>query len=235
MAKVARKKRQSHSNVTNIFHIDPPSLNLLGDAQKEALDYWQRGFHLVLHGSPKTGKTHLAVAFALRDILGRGKHEKLLIVRSAVPSRDIGFLGGKTEADKSEIYQRPYQDIVTGLCNRQDAWRVLQAHGKIEFVTTSYLRGVTWNNAIVLVDESQNLSDMELHTTLTRIGDNCRVILTGDIEQNDLNSIRQVSGLPTILPVLQSMPEVRLVEFGVADILASEFVRSYMMARKQTK
>jgi phosphate starvation-inducible protein PhoH len=228
-----RTKRGNIGSPQSLVHFDPPKLTPLGPAQTFAKEAWASGKHLVFHGYPKTGKTHFGLALALSSVLGPRRQDKIIIVRSAVPSRDIGFLGGKTEADKVEIYQRPYIDIVTSLCGRGDAWRLLALHDKIEFFSTSFLRGITWTNAVVLVDEAQNLSDMELHTTLTRIGNNCRLIVTGDMEQNDLIALRQQSGLPTALDVLSSMPGVNLIEFGIDDILGSEFVRTYMSARKK--
>lgn len=204
--------------------------------QKKTFDAYDEDQHLILHGSPGTGKTFLSLYLSLYDLFEYhdNMHEKIVIIRSAQPSKDIGFLPGK-ETDKLAAYEAPYRRIVSELFSRGDAYDILKQKGLIEFQSTSFLRGTTLDNSIIILDEAQNLSYMELKTVLTRVGDNSRLIICGDVLQDDLTSSRynQQSGLVQAMRIFNNIPSMTHVEFGIDDIVRSGFVREFIIAESQ--
>ena len=183
--------------------------------------------HLVLHGLAGTGKTFISSYLAFDD-MAKGDFQKLVIIRSAVPTRDIGFLPG-TEKEKSSVYEEPYKDISNDLFSRGDAYEILKQKNMIEFMTTSFIRGITLRDAIILVDECQNMSFHELDSIITRIGENCRVIFCGDFKQADL----KMNGLKDFFSILKSMNTFTFVEFGIEDIVRSDFVKQYIITKSR--
>jgi predicted ribonuclease YlaK len=203
------------------------------DNQELAFESWEDGYNLMLHGIAGTGKTFLALYFALSSVLDKDTpYHKVFIVRSTVPSRDMGFLPG-TQKEKMAVYEGPYTTICTKLFGRGDAYNVLKTRDNIEFISSSFLRGETFDNCILLVDECQNMGSQELHTIMTRVGENCKIIFCGDVKQDDLTSERkkEVSGLREFMPIIRSMDEFDFVEFVAADIVRSDLVKSYIIAR----
>ena len=185
----------------------------------------------LLYGSPGTGKTMIALYHALLDVLDQDKPEfrKIIIIRSAVSSRETGFLPG-TEEEKNSVYESPYHSIVDMLI-RKGAYEKLKGDGKIEFLSTSYLRGETFDNAIVIFDEFQNASFMEISTVVTRIGNDSVIMCVGDNLQNDLHYKKNdVSGGQDFVRATQRMPSFRSFKFGVDDIVRSEFVKEWILA-----
>jgi phosphate starvation-inducible protein PhoH len=188
---------------------------------------------IMMHGVAGTGKTYIALYNALRDVLsGETPQDHVVIVRSAVPSRDIGHLPGD-EKTKTEIYTQPYVDICADLFPKQKgyAYRKLEGQGALTFMVTSFVRGLTLDNAIVLVDEAQNMTDMELNSVMTRMGQNTRVIFCGDFRQTDLAKKNDASGLRKFLGIVNHMPTFKLVEFDTTDIVRSALVKEYIIAR----
>ena len=155
--------------------------------------------HLVLHGLAGTGKTFISSYLAFDD-MAKGDFQKLIIIRSAVPTRDIGFLPG-TEKEKSSVYEEPYKDISNDLFSRGDAYEILKQKNIVEFMTTSFIRGITLRDAVILIDECQNMSFHELDSIITRMGENCRVIFCGDFRQADLRA----NGIKDFFRVLERM------------------------------
>lgn len=212
----------------NIERIDPMTEN-----QADAFESWRGGYNLMLHGIAGTGKTFLALYFALNDVLNKKTdYKKVWIVRSTVSSRDQGFMPG-TKAQKEEVYEEPYPPICEKFFGRGDAYQILKQRNMIEFRSTSFLRGVTFDDCIIVVDEMQNMSDGELHTIMTRVGQNCKIIFAGDIKQDDLTSKRfnEQSGIADFIKIIRTMPEFRFTEFFVDDIVRSDIVKSYIIAR----
>lgn len=205
----------------------------LSENQKVVLHHYRSGRNLVLLGCPKTGKTFFAYYLGLTGLCQTNQIERMIVIRSSVPTREIGFLGGKTEFEKMAVYERPYRDMAQSLFSSVTAYDVMKKSGKIIFMSSSFLRGITWNNSFVLIDECQNFTKHELHTVLTRVGNQCRVVLTGDFDQTDLVGSKNGSGLSEILPILRKMPSFSVVEFGIDDIVGSDFVKEYMMARRE--
>lgn len=181
--------------------------------------------NLMLHGVAGTGKTFISCYLAFDD-MAKGEYEKLVIIRSAVPTRDIGFLPGN-EKEKSSVYEEPYKDICIELFQRGDAYELLKIKGLIHFMTTSFIRGVTLRNATIIIDECQNMSFHELDSIITRIGENCRVVFCGDFRQSDLKN----NGLSDFIRVLKAMNEFDMIDFDVHDIVRSRFVKNYITAK----
>lgn len=204
----------------------------LTQAQKDVFEAYDEGYHLMLHGVAGTGKTFIGLYLALSSVLETGEYGKVYIVRSVVPSRDMGFLPGNHK-EKSKVYEVPYADICSRLFDRGDAYDLLRTKNVIEFMTTSFVRGITLDNCVLIVDEVQNMSPMELHSLMTRVGENCRVIFSGDVNQDDLTSERkkEYSGLRDFLKIIEAMEEFDFIEFNVNDIVRSNLVKSYIIAR----
>ena len=201
--------------------------------QEFAFDAWDDGYNLMLHGIAGTGKTFLALYFSISEVLAKNSYyKKVYVIRSVVPSRDMGFLPGN-QKDKMKVYESPYYDICTKLFKRGDAYEILKQRANIEFVSTSYLRGSTFDDCILVVDEVQNMSDQELHTVMTRVGENCRIIFCGDVKQDDLTSERkkEVSGLRNFMKIIAKMKEFQFIEFTAKDIVRSDLVKSYIIHR----
>lgn len=209
------------------------TVNPKTENQQKTFDAYDNGQHLILHGAPGTGKTFLSLYLALYDLFEyqQNSYEKIIVIRSAQPSKEIGFLPGK-ESDKMVNYQAPYKSICSELFNRGDAYEILKQKQLIEFQSTSFLRGTTIDDSIVILDEAQNLSYMELKTVLTRIGENSRIIICGDILQDDLTSSRynQMSGLTQAMKVFAQVPSISHIEFTVDDIVRSGFVKEFIIA-----
>ena len=188
----------------------------------------------VLSGSAGTGKSYVSVYFALQEILHpESIYKKIVIIRSAVQTRDMGFLKG-TEVEKAAIYEAPYIDICSDLTKNRSAYEKLKEVGKIEFVTTSFLRGLSFNDSIVIVDEAQSCNWHELNTVCTRIGKNSKMIIAGDTVQNDLiKSKTDVSGFKEFLQVSSKMSEFRTFKFTPDDIVRSGFCKAWIIACEQ--
>ena len=201
------------------------SLQEIEPLTKNQLKVFESDKHLVLHGVAGTGKTFISSYLAFDDIMKNDK-EKLIIIRSAVPTRDIGFLPGN-EKEKASVYEEPYKDICIELFQRGDAYELLKTKNVVHFMTTSFIRGTTLRDAVVLIDECQNMTLHELDSIITRIGENCRVIFCGDFRQSDLGH----NGLSEFLRILKAMNMFDLIEFETVDIVRSEFVKRYIIAR----
>lgn len=219
------KKLQNQQNHFSVRRIKPLTVN-----QRETFDAFNDGKHLLLHGVAGTGKTFISLYLALNEVLnGNSSHDKIVIIRSVVPSRDMGFLPGNIK-DKTKVYEEPYREICDDLFGRGDGYDILKTKRLVEFGTTSYLRGITFKNAIVVVDEAQNMSYHELDTVITRIGENCRIVFCGDYRQSDLNS-KERTGLLEFMKIVDRMGCFNKIEFGVEDIVRSELVRKYIIAK----
>ena len=204
----------------------------LTENQKEVFDAYEKGNSLILAGSAGTGKTFMALALALEEVMDRSTpFDKVIIVRSIVPTRDIGFLPGNEE-EKKDAYTGPYRAVCTELFDDPDAWVKLVQTGHIEFLSTSFIRGVTLNNAIVVVDEMQNLTYHELDSVITRVGRCCRFIMCGDYYQSDFHKETDKNGILRFLEIVEQLKHFKVIEFGWEDIVRSDFVRDYIMTKE---
>lgn len=202
--------------------------------QEEAFDAWDDDYHLMLHGIAGTGKTFIALYLALKSVMERKEQSKVFIIRSVVPSREMGFLPGN-QKEKTKVFETPYVDIATKLFDRGDAYNVLRSKNIIDFMSTSFIRGITIDDAVIVVDEVQNMNAMELHSIMTRVGENCRIIFSGDVRQDDLTSERkkEYSGLSDFMRIIDRMDEFEFIEFTTNDIVRSDIVKAYIIARSQ--
>lgn len=201
--------------------------------QQKMFSSYRNGQNLMLHGFAGTGKSFISLYLALEEVLnGSTLYDKVIIVRSVVPSRDVGFLPGSIK-EKIKVYEEPYREICADLFGRGDAYDILKMRGAIDFTTTSFLRGVTFNNAIVIVDELQNMSFGELDTVMTRMGDQSRIIFCGDFRQTDLTHDRDKSGLHHFINITKRMNRFDYIEFEKNDIVRSGLVKDYIIKRTE--
>jgi len=221
------KQGQKQNNSLRLQHITAKS-----ETQKRFFQKFPHYDVISLHGSPGTGKTFLALYAALKEIENTDTYNCVKIIRSSVAVRDAGFLPGSIK-DKMAVYEVPYIEICTELYGRGDAYSILKQKNQIEFHSTAHMRGITFRDCVVIIDECQNMSFQELQTLLTRFGENCKMILCGDVYQDDLTSLRykEQSGFRDILNVLKHVPSSTNVEFSVDDIVRSGFVKEFILAR----
>jgi|TARA_R110000822_G_scaffold157458_1_gene297166 phosphate starvation-inducible PhoH-like protein len=219
-------RRNQKRDVLSALNFYLKEIEPLTTAQVKVFDSYK---HLMLHGCAGTGKTFISLYLALDD-LQKEEFSRIVLVRSAVPTREMGFLPG-TEDEKSKVYEAPYVNIMQELFSRGDnPYGQLKQKGVINFLTTSYIRGTTFNDSVIIVDECQNMTFHELDSIITRVGKNCRIIFCGDFFQSDLKS----SGLKDFMRIIKSMNEFDFIEFGIEDIVRSDFVKSYL-TEKYTK
>jgi phosphate starvation-inducible protein PhoH len=207
----------------------------LTDAQKSAYEEWDNGNNLILDGSAGTGKTFIAMHMAFEVALDHSSpYKRVVIVRSVVPTRQIGYLPGDEE-EKTAVYMKPYIGLAKKLFEGPNPWEKLMAHNQVEFEITSFIRGDTWDDCIVIVDEMQNMSNHELDSVITRLGDNTRIIFSGDYFQTDFTREEEKSGLPKFLKIIKRMPSFSHIQFGWKDIVRSGLVREYIFAKEMAK
>jgi phosphate starvation-inducible PhoH-like protein len=144
----------------------------------------------------------------------------------------MGFLPG-SEKQKAEVYEQPYQEICDDLFGRGDGWRILKLKRLVEFTTTSFLRGTTFNDAIIIVDECNNMNFQEIDTVMTRIGTNSRIVFCGDYRQSDLNKPHDKTGIRELMAITRRMPSFDHIEFGIEDIVRSGTVREYIIQKTE--
>ena len=229
-----KMRRKKPINSEQLTEIKP-----LTDNQKLVFDAYEENKNLFLYGCAGTGKTFIAMYLALKEILSnKTAYEKLYVVRSLVPTREIGFLPGDHE-DKAHLYQIPYQNMVKYMFKMPDdpafemLYDNLKAQETISFWSTSFLRGTTLDNAIVIVDECQNLNFHELDSIMTRVGNDSKIIFAGDVAQTDLVKTNEKNGILDFMKILQIMDEFACLEFDVNDIVRSGLIRNYIITKLQ--
>jgi phosphate starvation-inducible protein PhoH len=211
------------------------AVNPLTENQSKAFDSFDNGKNLLLHGIAGTGKTFISMYLALNEVMNPlSSYQKVIIVRSVVPTRDMGFLPG-SHKEKAKVYEAPYYIIANELFGRGDAYDILKQKSIVEFISTSFIRGTTLNNSIVVVDEIGNMTLHELDSVITRIGKNCRVIFSGDFRQSDLTREQEKNGLKDFIRILDRMKSFEYVEFDENDIVRSGLVKEYIIAKDRLK
>jgi phosphate starvation-inducible protein PhoH len=205
----------------------------LTPAQVEAKEAWDEGYDLDLHGCAGTGKSFLGLWFALEQLI-KGNIEQIIVVRSAVQGREQGHLPG-TAAEKAAEYFKIYKPLIEQILGDQNAYDLLVKSQQLIFETTSFNRGITFDNAVILVDETQNMNFQELDTIITRGSDSTRYILSGDTKQDDLTGKRRndSSGLAQFQKILDEMPEFDGITFFPEDIVRGGRVKSYIMTKER--
>jgi len=212
---------------------DLKTFDPLTDNQKKFFDAYRQGdYFIALHGVAGTGKTFCALYKAVEEVLDKSNtFNKIIVVRSAVQGREIGHLPGDVN-EKMEIYQQPYRQICTTLFGRKDAWDRLEEQGHIEFISTSFIRGMSFDDAIIIVDEMQNCTFEEIDTVMTRVGYRSKIIWCGDYRQTDLNKKKNdVSGILKFFDIAYHMGSFTRIEFEVDDICRSSLVKDYIIAK----
>lgn len=230
--KEKRVQKENQEGQKEKFNFTLRNVTPLTENQKLTFSAYNNNKHLLLIGTAGTGKSFLSIYLGMQDIMQHGTHQKLIIVRSVVPTRDMGFLPGNNK-EKSKVYEAPYYSIFSEIFGRGDAYEYLKNKNVVEFMTTSFVRGITLNNCVIVIDEIQNMTANELHSIFTRIGKNCRVVFAGDIKQNDLSGKREQSGFSDFFKVLDKMRDFSIIEFNRNDIVRSELVKSYIIAREE--
>ena len=223
-------KKNKELNHQQLVTIKP-----ITDNQKQVFATWKKGQNQFLFGSAGTGKTFVSLYLALNDIFDLKKpQERVILVRSLIPTREIGFLPGDEE-DKAALYQVPYQNMVQFMFEMPNEqafnglYDKLKGQGSLFFLSTSFLRGLTFDNSIIIVDECQNLNFHELDTIITRVGQDSKIVFCGDFDQSDLQKTNEKNGLHDFLRILEEMDEFNCTEFTIGDIVRSGFVRNYLI------
>ena len=229
----SRQMRKKPIGADHLIDIKP-----LTPAQEKVYEAWQNNKHMFLFGAAGTGKSFITLYLALKEILNeQTPYNKLYIVRSLVPTREIGFLPGDHE-DKSSLYQIPYKNMVKYMFEMPSdndfemLYGNLKAQETISFWSTSFIRGTTLDNCIVLVDEMQNLNFHELDSIITRVGDNCKIVFCGDSTQTDLTKSNEKNGILDFKRIIEIMEDdFGIIEFGLDDIVRSGLVRNYLVTK----
>ena len=232
-AKQMRKKKP----INNEYLVD---ITPLTDNQKILFDSYNQQKNIVAYGVAGTGKTFITLYNALKDVLDETTpYERVYIVRSLVSTREIGFLPGDHE-DKADIYQIPYKHMVKYMFQMpSDAdfemlYGNLRSQETIKFWSTSFIRGTTLDNAIIIVDEFQNLNFHELDSIITRVGENSKICFCGDATQSDLTKTNDRNGIVDFMNILRKMVSFDIIEFDVNDIVRSGLVKEYIVAKLQS-
>ena len=226
---MAKQKEITYSQLNEIKPVT--------DSQKVVFDSWKQGLNQFLFGCAGTGKTFVSLYLALSEVLKNDTpYDKVVMVRSLIPTREIGFLPGDEE-DKAALYQVPYSNMMQFMFEQpneqafESLYNRIKAQGSFYFLSTSFLIGLTFDNTIIIVDECQNLNFHELDTIITRVGQDSKIFFCGDFSQSDLTKMHERNGLMDFLQILQEMEEFNCVEFNIGDIVRSGFVRNYLIQK----
>ena len=226
---MAKQKEITYSQLNEIKPVT--------DSQKVVFDSWKQGLNQFLFGCAGTGKTFVSLYLALSEVLKNDTpYDKVVMVRSLIPTREIGFLPGDEE-DKAALYQVPYSNMMQFMFEQpneqafESLYNRIKSQGSFYFLSTSFLRGLTFDNTIIIVDECQNLNFHELDTIITRVGQDSKIFFCGDFSQSDLTKMHERNGLMDFLQILQEMDEFNCVEFNIGDIVRSGFVRNYLIQK----
>ena len=224
--------KKKEINYSDLIKIEP-----ITDTQKQVFKSWKEGKNQFLCGCAGTGKTFISMYLAFEEVLrNETAYDKVIIVRSLIPTREIGFLPGDEE-DKAALYQVPYANMAQFMFKQpnEQAFNILydrlKAQGSLYFLSTSFLRGLTFDNSIIIVDECQNLNFHELDTIITRVGQDSKISFCGDFMQSDLTKRNEKDGLHDFVKILEEMDEFNISEFSIGDIVRSGFVRSYLIQK----
>jgi len=225
-------KRKKPINSSYLLPVEP-----LTDNQRVMFEEYGKGQNIFAYGAAGTGKTFVALYLALRDVLDEDSpYDKVYIVRSLVATREIGFLPG-THEDKASLYQIPYKNMVKYMFEMPDdasfemLYENLKAQETVSFWSTSFLRGTTLDNSIVIIDECQNLNFHELDSIMTRCGQDTKIMFCGDARQSDLQKAQERTGILDFQSILENMKEFSMVEYGIEDIVRSGLVKSYLISK----
>ena len=225
------------SKKIEITNSDLVKIEPVTDNQKLVFESYNKGKNQFLYGCAGTGKTFITLYLAMKEVLRSDTpYDRVVMVRSLIPTREIGFLPGDEE-DKAALYQVPYSNMVQYMFKQpnEQAFSMLydrlKTQGSFYFLSTSFLRGLTFDNSIIIVDECQNLNFHELDTIVTRVGQDSKIMFCGDFMQTDLSKVNERNGLHDFLRILEEMEEFNCLEFNIGDIVRSGFVRNYLIQK----
>ena len=225
------------SKKIEITNSDLVKIEPVTDNQKVVFESYKKGQNQFLYGCAGTGKTFVTLYLAMQEVLRNDTpYDRVVMVRSLIPTREIGFLPGDEE-DKAALYQVPYSNMVQFMFKQpnEQAFSMLydrlKSQGSFYFLSTSFLRGLTFDNSIIIVDECQNLNFHELDTIVTRVGQDSKIMFCGDFMQTDLSKVNERNGLHDFLRILEEMEEFNCLEFNIGDIVRSGFVRNYLIQK----
>lgn len=230
---IDRSPRVIVNNSLKIRADDLRTFQPLTNNQKLFFESYKQGdYFIALHGVAGTGKTFIALYKAIEEVLNRDNtFRKIIVVRSAVQSREIGHLPGDV-GEKMEIYEQPYRQICHQLFDKKDAWDRLEEQGHVQFISTSFIRGMSFDDAIIIVDEMQNMTFEEIDTVMTRVGYRSKIIWCGDYRQTDLNKKKNdVTGILKFFDIAMHMSAFTRIEFTPDDIVRSSLVKDYILAK----
>lgn len=233
-----KQRRQINQNGKNISEENLVKLNFtlkkiepLTQNQKLTFEAYAKDRNLLLHGIAGTGKSFISLYLSLQQILNStDKYKKIIIVRSVVPTRDMGFLPGNNK-EKTKVYEAPYFAIFSELFGRGDAYEYMKSKGFVEFISTSFIRGVTLNDCIIIVDEIANMTLHELDSVITRVGRNCKIIFSGDFRQSDFTRGHERDGVKEFMKIITRMKSFTFIDFDENDIVRSEMVKDYIIQK----
>lgn len=229
-----KSKKVKNNNNRRLIGIDNRNKQLkqvlpITPTQSEVFESFADGDHLFLHGVAGTGKTFISLYLALEEIMHQDStYREVQIIRSVVPTRDMGFLPG-SEKQKMEAYEAPYKGIVNELFNNGTAYETMRQTKIINFNSTSFIRGQTFYDSIVIVDECQNMNFHELDSVITRLGENCLLIFCGDFRQSDFRGNVEKNGILNFMKIIKNMNQFSFIEFSESDIVRSQLVKSYII------
>jgi predicted ribonuclease YlaK len=227
-----KKRIKSVNNSMSVRLDDLLQFEAITLNQEKCYEAWDEGYNLVLTGTAGTGKTFNALYLALEDVLDKEtEYDRLVIVRSMVPTRDMGFLPG-TKAEKEDAFTTPYKNICCELFGDKASYNKMLIGGQIQFESTSFIRGTTFDNAIIIVDEMQNLNFHELDSVITRVGRHTKIIFSGDYKQSDFKYDDEKQGIIKFLQIVEQLKNFTVINFGWEDIVRSDFVRDYIMTKE---
>ena len=228
-----QSKRKKPISLDYLVDIDP-----LTENQKLLFKYYDEGKNIFAHGVPGSGKTFCLLYKALKDVLDETTpYEKIYIVRSLVQTREIGFMPGG-EDDKKSLFEIPYKNMVKYMFQMPSdvdfymLYGNLKSQNTISFWCTSFIRGITLDNSIIIVDEAQNCSAHESFSVISRCGEDTKIMFSGDIEQSDLTRASEKTGIIDFIRVIEAMPSFEKLEFGIDDIVRSNLVKEFVIAKK---
>jgi len=204
-------------------------LRALNDRQKDYIRSLIDNDQVIVCGFSGTGKTYIAATYAANMYIQKGI-DKIILTRPNISvGKDLGYFPGTLE-EKFQPWALPILDILVEQLGKGVVETGIKA-GNIEMAPLSTMRGRSFKNAFIILDEAQNTTPQEMKMFLTRIGQNCKVVINGDIKQSDIMS---ESGLATILRLVKrnKMP-VPVIEFGVEDIVRSDICKQWIVAFEQ--
>ncbi len=197
-------------------------LEFLNDQQRDAWDLFQQSDILFLTGAAGSGKSHLAIAFALYELLENSK-DKIVLTRPLVEAgENLGFLPGDID-EKVFPYMLPIYDALDKMCGRQGEANRKFVDERVELAPLAFLRGRTFNDSICILDEAQNCTTSQLKLFLTRLGKGSKMLITGDPSQSDIG---RTSGLMSTIERLQGIEGINTVMFTEDAIVRHHLVAS---------